>query len=53
MHSDDFLDRFGAEAKERWAEQGGNPAAIELGAERTEYELPARAPQAARAATPA
>jgi phosphoribosyl 1,2-cyclic phosphodiesterase len=53
LHSDDFLDRFGAEAKERWTELGGDPAAIELGAERAEYELPARAPSPARAATPA
>ena len=45
MHSDEFLDRFGAEAQERWAALGGDPAAIELGAERTEYELPARAGQ--------
>ncbi len=49
MHSDDFLDRHQAEAKERWAELGGDPAAIELGAERVEYELPARAPSPAAA----
>jgi hypothetical protein len=42
MHSDEFLDRFGAEAKERWAALGGDPAAIELGVERAEFELPAR-----------
>jgi phosphoribosyl 1,2-cyclic phosphodiesterase len=41
-HSDEFLDRFGAEAKQRWAELGRDPATIELGAERAEYELPAR-----------
>ena len=36
MHSNEFLDRFRAEAKARWAELGGDPAAIELGAERAE-----------------
>jgi hypothetical protein len=46
MHSDDFLDRFSVEAKERWAALGGDPAAIELAAERVEYELPVRAPRA-------
>jgi hypothetical protein len=46
MHSDDFLDRFSSEAKERWEALGGDPAAIELAAERAEYELPARAPRA-------
>ena len=53
MHSDDFLDRFGEEAKERWVALGGDPAAIELGAERVEYELPARTPQASPAAATA
>jgi hypothetical protein len=28
----------------RWGAAGGDPAAIELGVERAEYELPARAP---------
>ena len=51
MHSDDFLDRLGEEAREHWAAAGGDPAAIELGMERTEYELPARAATPAPAAT--
>ena len=49
LHSDEFLDRFGAEAKASWAALGGDPAAIELAAERAEYELPARAPSRAAA----
>ncbi|HWN73562.1 MAG TPA: MBL fold metallo-hydrolase, partial [Solirubrobacterales bacterium] len=53
LHSDDTLDAMGAEARGRWAELGGDPAAVELGQERNEYELPARAPQTAAAATPA
>jgi hypothetical protein len=50
MHSDDFLDRFEAEARERWAGLGNDPATIELGIERAEYELPARVARAAATA---
>ncbi len=41
LHSDEFLDDLDAEAKRRWAEQGGDPATIGLGAEGDEIELPA------------
>jgi phosphoribosyl 1,2-cyclic phosphodiesterase len=49
LHSDDRLDRLGVEAQEQWAEIGGSPGAIELGAEGSSYELPARAPAAIEA----
>jgi phosphoribosyl 1,2-cyclic phosphodiesterase len=52
MHSDEFLDRFGGAAVERWAAAGGEPTALELATERRELELPAPAPAPA-AATPA
>jgi phosphoribosyl 1,2-cyclic phosphodiesterase len=42
LHSDDQLDALGAEAREQWLALGGDPATLELGAERAEYELPAR-----------
>jgi phosphoribosyl 1,2-cyclic phosphodiesterase len=41
-HSDEFLDGLGAQARAGWAELGGNPGTVELGAEGAEYELPAR-----------
>ena len=47
LHSDDFLDGLGREARERWVELGGAEGTIELGAERGEYELAARAPSPA------
>jgi phosphoribosyl 1,2-cyclic phosphodiesterase len=47
LHTDAFLDEHGEEAKRRWAEMGGDPAAIELGVERATFELPARAPRPA------
>jgi phosphoribosyl 1,2-cyclic phosphodiesterase len=50
LHSDAFLEDHEAEAKRRWAELGGDPATIELGVERADYDLPVRA---ARAASPA
>src|SRR6476659_8920935 len=50
MHSDDQLDELGREARDRWIGFGGDPARIELGAERAEYELPARAAKAAATA---
>jgi hypothetical protein len=43
MHSDERLDQLGTEAQQRWQAMGGSPGAIELAAERAEYELPARA----------
>jgi phosphoribosyl 1,2-cyclic phosphodiesterase len=49
MHSDDFLDAFHGTAIERWGELGGDPAKIEMAAERREIEL---APEK-RAAVPA
>jgi phosphoribosyl 1,2-cyclic phosphodiesterase len=47
LHSDDFLDGLGREARERWAGLGGAEGTIELGVERGEYELAARAPSQA------
>ena len=49
MHSDEFLDGLGKEARERWEALGGEPGSLELGAERAEFELPAHAPRAAAA----
>jgi phosphoribosyl 1,2-cyclic phosphodiesterase len=46
MHSDERLDRLAEEAREGWAALGGAEGAVELGAERTEYELPSRAASA-------
>lgn len=43
LHSDEMLDGFGSEARERFGELGGNPAAVELAMERQEIELPAAA----------
>lgn len=40
LHSDPRLDRLAGEARERWAALGGEPGAIEFGAEGAEYELP-------------
>src|SRR5918995_5824146 len=43
LHSDDFLDRFGETARERWAELGGANGAVEMAAEAQELEIaPAR-----------
>ncbi len=50
LHSDDFLDRFGDQARQDWAARGGHEGAIEVGAERTEYELPVHAPRPAATA---
>lgn len=41
-HGDDFLDRHAERARRAWAEQGGDPRALELGAELAEYSLGAR-----------
>jgi hypothetical protein len=46
LHSDDFLDGLAREARERWVALGGREDSIELGAERAEYELPVREPDA-------
>jgi ribonuclease BN (tRNA processing enzyme) len=46
LHSDDQLDALGAEAREKWVELGGDAGAVDLAAERNEYELPARAAKA-------
>ena len=50
MHSDDFLDGLEREAQRGWAQMGGAEGAVELGAERAEYELPVRAPSPAATA---
>jgi phosphoribosyl 1,2-cyclic phosphodiesterase len=42
MHSDDFLDDFYREARDRWRAIGGDPAGLEMAAERAEIDLPAR-----------
>ena len=49
LHSDGFLDDLGVEAKREWARLGGDPAAIALGAEGDEIELPLRSAQPAGA----
>jgi phosphoribosyl 1,2-cyclic phosphodiesterase len=41
-HSDVFLDRLGEEARSRWADLGGDPAAVLLGAEGDEHEVGSR-----------
>ena len=46
LHSDEFLDDLDRQARERWTEMGGDPAAIEIGAERAEYDLPVESPVA-------
>jgi phosphoribosyl 1,2-cyclic phosphodiesterase len=50
LHSDEFLDGFGAEIRERWEALGGQPGQVELAAERSELEL-ASVPVPAPAAT--
>ncbi len=47
LHTDEFLDDLGREARERWVGMGGDRGAIELAAERAEFELPAHAPASA------
>ncbi len=44
LHSDDFLDRFGGRAEERWIELGGEPGAVELASERQQLEISAPSP---------
>ncbi len=39
MHTDDFLDRFKADAGERWAELGRSPADLSLAVEREELDV--------------
>ena len=46
LHSDEFLDDLDRTARERWAELGGEASAIEIGAERSEYDLPVKSPVA-------
>ena len=48
LHSDDFLDQMGADVMRRWRELGGDPAQVELAAERQELTVAA----ATRQATP-
>jgi phosphoribosyl 1,2-cyclic phosphodiesterase len=43
MHGDEFLDRHAEAARRAWAEGGGDPEAIGLGAENDELSLPALA----------
>ena len=49
LHSDDQLDQLGAAAQQQWVDLGGDPEALELAVERSEFELPARAAKAAAA----
>ncbi len=49
LHSDEFLDGLGVDARERWAEMGGDPATLEMATERQELDL-AGTPVAAPAA---
>jgi phosphoribosyl 1,2-cyclic phosphodiesterase len=46
LHSDEFLDRFHAEAQEAWSELGGSDGSVEMAAEAQELEV--GAPAAAR-----
>ena len=39
LHSDEFLDRLGAEVRERWADLGGSPGQVSLATERLELNL--------------
>jgi hypothetical protein len=39
LHSDDFLDRFQHDARERWSELGGPDGAVEMAAETQELEI--------------
>ena len=39
MHTDDFLDRFQADAGKRWAELGRSPADLTMAVERDELEV--------------
>jgi phosphoribosyl 1,2-cyclic phosphodiesterase len=39
LHSDDYLDGLYREARERWGAGGGGPGAIEMAAERAEFEI--------------
>ncbi|MDX6649949.1 MAG: hypothetical protein QOJ97_1900 [Solirubrobacteraceae bacterium] len=39
LHTDDWLDAFSGTAHQRWAQLGGDPAALELAVERREIEL--------------
>jgi phosphoribosyl 1,2-cyclic phosphodiesterase len=40
MHSDEFLDGLGERARADWSALGGEDGALEIGAERAEFELP-------------
>ena len=42
LHSDDFLDRLHIHAQERFAEEGGDPTAVEIAIEGATYGLTAR-----------
>jgi len=44
LHSDDFLDTFGAEVAVRWEELGGCQGSVKLAAERLEIEVEAAPP---------
>ena len=47
LHTDEQLDRLGAEARESWAAAGGDPAAVELAVEGAEIEVRTAAPSVA------
>ena len=53
LHSDEFLDGHAEEARRRWVELGGDPGAVEVGAERAAYDLAAPAATVAAPATDA
>ncbi len=48
LHTDDFLDRFAAQACEQFAGLGGDPAQLLLATERAEIEVAPQAPRATR-----
>ena len=49
LHSDDFLDSFSGEVVARWQDMGGEPARVELAAERRELTIMGRRPAASAA----
>jgi phosphoribosyl 1,2-cyclic phosphodiesterase len=50
LHTDDFLDGLGAQARQRWTELGGSAEEVELAVEGAEYELAVKADEPAAVA---